>query len=136
MDVLQHTLEDVRGLDSQVLAKLRVERVRQVGRSQRAREHLPFQLEAQDDVERVGDLVGVHADRARRDAVERAVELVERNGPELFRERLLESRVEEAPGREARPTTFSHSRLCDSWKPDDVPSCSGVRRYRASTWRS
>ena len=68
-----------------------------------AGEHLPLELEAQDDVERVRDLVGVDADHARRDAVERAVELVERDARELLGERLLEPRVEEAPGREAAP---------------------------------
>ena len=67
MDVLQHALHDIRRLDAQVLAELRVERLRQVGRRHRAREHLPLELEAQDDVERVRHFVGVDADHAGRD---------------------------------------------------------------------
>ena len=90
MDVLQHALDDIRRLDPQVLAELRVERLGEVGRCHRACEHLPLQLEAQDDVERVRDLVGVNADHTRRDTVERAMELVERDGGKLLRERLLE----------------------------------------------
>src|SRR2546430_2271494 len=101
VDVLQHALDDVRRLDAQVLAELRGERLRQVGRGHGSREQLPLELEAQDDVERVRDLVGIHADQARRDAVERTVKFLERDGRELFGERLLEARIEEAPRREA-----------------------------------
>src|SRR4029077_10380553 len=93
VDVLEHAVEDPGRLDAQVVAELRVERLRQVGGSDLPREHLPLELEAEDDVQRIGDLVGVHADQARRDAVDRAMEVLERHLPELLRESLPESRI-------------------------------------------
>src|SRR4029077_1261101 len=99
VDVLQDAVDDVRRLDAEVLAELRVEGLGEVDGSHLAREHLPLQLEAKDDVERVGDLVGVDPANTRRDTVERTVELAQRHLRQTLRERLLEPRVEEAPRR-------------------------------------
>ena len=73
MHVLQDSVDDTLRLDSEVFTELRVERLRQVRREDVSREHLPLELEAQDDMERVGHLVRVHAAHARLDPVERAV---------------------------------------------------------------
>ena len=66
-----------------------------------AGEDLLLQLEAQDDVQVVGRLVGLDADERRLHLVDRPVEVVELDVPELRRERLLQLRIEEAPEREA-----------------------------------
>src|SRR5437868_359151 len=100
MNVLQDAVDDVLRLDAEVVAELRVEGLGQVGGRDGAREQLPLELEANDDVERVRDLVGLDADRARRNLVERAMELFERDIAELPGERLLEARVEVSPRRE------------------------------------
>ena len=73
MHVLQDSVDDTLRLDSEVFTELRVERLRQVRREDVSREHLPLELEAQNDMERVGHLVCVHAAHARLDPVERAV---------------------------------------------------------------
>ena len=44
-------VDDVRRLEPEVLAHLRVERLRQIAGVDRSREHLPLELEAQDDVQ-------------------------------------------------------------------------------------
>ena len=101
MHVLEHALQHVRRLQAEVLAHLRVERLRQVAQRQAARQHLPLQLEPQDDVQAVRDLVRVDPPQRRLHLVERAVERLERDLRERFGQRLLELRVEEPPRREA-----------------------------------
>ena len=101
--LLQHAFDHPCRLDTEVLAELRVERFRQVGRSDLAREHLALELEAQDDMERVRHLVGIDAGHGRRDPVERTMEILQPHVSEPLRKRLLESREEEAPRREAAP---------------------------------
>src|SRR5947209_7280388 len=103
VDVLEDALDDVFRLDAEVLLELGVERLRQLGGRDRPREHLPLELEAEDDVERVRHLVGLDARRARRDLVERAVELLERDAGKPRRERLLQARIEVPPRRETAP---------------------------------
>ena len=49
----------------------------QVGRVERALDELELELEAQDDVQRVGQLVGLDADERRRDDVDRLQEVLE-----------------------------------------------------------
>ena len=71
--------------------------VGQVGDSESAFEEVQAQLEADHDMEVVGDFVGVGADEAGLDAVDGAVEGIEVDGAELVGEGLLELGVEVVP---------------------------------------
>ncbi len=98
--VLEDAVRVVRHRDAHELLEARVPRVRQVLHGESARHELLLELEAEDDVEPVARLVGVDADERAPHPVDRAVEVLERNGAERTGERLLESRVEPAPERE------------------------------------
>ena len=63
--VLEHAARVVGHLDAEELPHPRVPRLRQVGERELAGDELLLELEAEDDVQRVGDLVGVDADQAR-----------------------------------------------------------------------
>ena len=82
------------------LLEARVPGVGKVGDGEPAREELLLELEAEDDVEAVARLVGVDADERAANAVDRAMELLERDVAEPVRERLLHARVEPAPERQ------------------------------------
>ena len=62
--VLEHAACVVGHLDAQELLHARVPRLRQVGEGELARHQLLLQLEAEDDVQRVRDLVGIDPDQA------------------------------------------------------------------------
>ena len=94
-------------------------------------------------MERVGDLVGVYANHTRRDAVERPVELGQRNIAELLREDLLQPRIEEAStsrgcGRRRSPrggsgTRGTTTRLLLRAESGNSAGRPGARRRRART---
>ena len=71
MDVLEAAVGDVRHLDSEVLGHLRVPGFGDIGGGEPAARRLLLQFEAEDDVEVVGDLVGVDTDQRRLDAIDR-----------------------------------------------------------------
>ena len=76
MDVLEAALAIGRRGDAEQLAHALVPRARQVGERQVAREQRHLEPVAKDDVERVGDLVGIDPDQAALDPDRPAVEVV------------------------------------------------------------
>ena len=130
MDILQHAVGVVGHLDAQVLAHAGVPGLGQVGEAQLAFHDFLLQLEAQDDVQVVGGLVGLHADERRLDLVDGAVEALRIDPGELLGEGGLQARKMRRQNGRLRPTRFSHIRLCDSCRPSDAPRQSGVR----SSW--
>ena len=113
----------------------RVPGLGQLLQRERAVDELLLELEAQDDVERVGGLVGVDADQAWRGAVDRRARTVELDRRRAAREAALElgqdQRVQKARW---RPTRFSQVRLCDSSRPSD--GAARERRARRARGRS
>ena len=77
MHVLEHPEPVVRRLDTQVLAHALVPHLGQVLELDRLREQLLLELEAEDDVQVVGRLVGLDADQRRLDPVDGAVPVLE-----------------------------------------------------------
>src|SRR5215210_6825707 len=77
VDVLEHSSCVVGDVDPEEVLHARVPCLRQVGERERARHELLLELEAEDDVKRVRDLVGVDADQSGRDAVDAPVPGVE-----------------------------------------------------------
>src|SRR4029078_11056748 len=67
------------------------------GDAERAGEQLLLELEAQDDVQAVGRLVGVAADQSRPDRADRAHESLLVDGAERLRKEGLQLRIEPAP---------------------------------------
>ena len=99
MHVLQHAARIVGHIDAEQLLHLGVPRLGQVVERERAGDELLLELEAEDDVERVGDLVRVDPDQPGRDAVDPAVPRLEIDGLEL-REEPLQLGQAAAPERE------------------------------------
>ena len=81
VDVLQHADDDVRRLQPEVLAHLRVERLGKILERELAGEHRALELEAKNDVQAVRHLVGVHAAIRRLHLVQRAMERLEDTSP-------------------------------------------------------
>ena len=84
-----------------------------------AAEQAAFEVEAQQDVEIVGGLVGFHPDRRELGAADGGEEVVERQvarGGESSPAR----GIPVFPEARERPTWFSHSRDCDSWMPSET----------------
>src|SRR2546426_1023707 len=78
----------VRRRQAEVLLHLRVEELRHVGDGEPVVDQLLLELEAQDDVEVIGDLVRIDADQRRLHAVDRTPEGLLVDRAELARERL------------------------------------------------
>ena len=70
-DVLEHALRVVRHLDAEQLAHALVPGLAHVLRLERPLDQLPLEVEAEDDVQAVGRLVGLDADEAGLGAVDR-----------------------------------------------------------------
>ena len=87
-------------MQAKVLRHFRIECFRKVLQRQLAREHLPLELEAKDDVQAVRHLVRVYASERGMHLVERVVERLELHVTELLRELLLQLRIEEPPRRD------------------------------------
>ena len=118
--VLQHAVGVIVDGDAEVLLKARVPCLGQVADGERPIDQALLELEAQDDVQRVGGLVGLDADVAGLDPVDRAVERGRRRGltarpPASAAIRGASTVQNERP----RPTMFSHRRLWDSCMPSD-----------------
>ena len=95
---------------------------------ERALDQRQLELEAQDDVEVVGRLVGLDADQAAVDRVDAAVERRPRSCPAGAPGRFAARRGSaQAQNGRLRPTRFSHSRLCDSCTPSETGEPSGLR---------
>ena len=124
-----HVLEDaarvVGNLDAEQIEHAGVPRLRQLLQRQRALHQPLLELEAEDDVERVGDLVGLDPDQPRRDAVDPAVERLQVDRLER-RKPPLQLGQEAPPERQRATDRFSQSRLCDSPSPSD--GAAGERR--------
>ena len=88
MHVLQHADAVVRRLDADERAHALVPGGRQIVDAEVAAHQRELELEAQEDVQVVGDLVGLDADQRRLDEVGGAHELLERDVAELLGERL------------------------------------------------
>jgi len=97
VDVLEDAVFVVGGRDAKVALVGGAPGVGQVGDGESAFEEVEAQLEADHDVEVVGDFVGVGADEAGGDGVDGVVEGVEVDGSELVGEGLLELGVEVVP---------------------------------------
>ena len=112
----------------------------QVLERDRALDDLLLELEAQDDVEVVGRLVGLDADQRGLDVL-----IARENASSVDRAELLGEAPASGSGSQSvqngrlRPTRFSHSRLCDSCSPSDArrraASGSSDRRCRARRGR-
>ena len=96
--VLEHAVREVGWLQSEVLAHLRVEGLRQVAHLEAPGEELALDLEAQDDVQAIRHLVGVDAPERRLHLVQRALERLDRHVGEL-RKLALQQRIEVPPSR-------------------------------------
>src|SRR5438270_4421299 len=77
--VLEHAVGEVRRLQSEVLAHLLVERLRQVAHLEATGEELALDLETEDDVQAIRHLVGVDAPERRLHLVQRALERLDRH---------------------------------------------------------
>ena len=117
-----HVLEDATGVvghvDAEQVAHLRVPGLGEIVERERARDRLLLELEAEDDVERVGDLVRVDADQPRRDAVDAAVPRLQVDRLEL-REEPLQLGQAPAPEGGAADEVLPR-RLCDSPSPSEA----------------
>ena len=122
MDVLEAARGVVGGLDPQELLHLRVPGMRQVAGTEGAVHEGGLELEAQDDVERVGDLVGVHADEGGLDLVERPVEVLEADAVDGRRESARSGLELPFQKGRPRPTMFSQKRDWDSWTAIEAAS--------------
>ena len=100
-----HVLEDaeriVRRLDPEIVLHPLVPDLGQFLEVDRVGEQLLLELEAEDDVEVVGRLVGLDPDQRGLDPVDGAVPVLELDIAERLRERALQLRVEVPPEREA-----------------------------------
>ena len=86
-------------LDAQKLPRAGVPCLRQVADGEGALDERDLELEAQDDVQRVGRLVGLHADQRRPHRVDRTQELVEGDRAQGLGEARLRPRQPVAPER-------------------------------------
>ena len=107
------------------LLVLLVPRPGQVGRRQLAVQQGLLQLEADQDVQVVGGLVGLDADQRRPHLVQREIEGVQRHVAQRGGKRRWASGKKCSQKARLRPTMFSHIRDCDSWMPSDTASPSG-----------
>ena len=90
MHVLQAAVAIVGRLDAEIGAHARAPRFGQVLHRELAFQHFQLEIEAQHDVQIVGDLVGVGADQRPRDLVDGAVEGRQRHICELIGEGALQ----------------------------------------------
>ena len=120
--VLQHAHAVVRRNDADERAHALVPGGRQIVDRQVASHQRELELEAQEDVQVVGDLVGLDADQRRLDEVGGAHELLERDVVQLLGERLPDLRAGAAP------------RMPASGRPCSPRSATATRAGRAR-WR-
>ena len=112
VDILQHALRVIGGNHTQVGLHLRVPGFGQVGHLEVLGEQSDFQLEAQDDVEVVGDLIGFHPDEGGFHPVERPVEGFGGDVAQVLGEGFLHPGEEELPeGPGASDQVLPESRL-------------------------
>ena len=120
-------------LDAEQAAHPLAPRAGQVGDGELAVDQRELELEAQDDVQRIGERVGGDADqrRARRRRARRAARRRCTAKPPA-----PSSAASTSANAGLRATWFSHSLLWDSWIDIDVPVPRLVRSSAGSTWRS
>ena len=120
VDVLEDAAGVVGDLEAEVVAVARVPGLGQVLEREVVLEDLQLELEADQDVEVVGDLVGLDPDQRALDAVGGAEELVDVDRAEGVGEALAQLRQDVARGRAARG------------RPSSPRAGSGTRAARAS----
>ena len=114
--ILEHAVSIVGHLDPEVLLVSGVPRLGQVSDRKPPFDQLLLELEPHDDVQPVGDLVGLDADQRGCNAVDGTVKRV-RVQPG-WEELTIRGASTPQNGR-PRPTMFSHRRLCDSCSASD-----------------
>ena len=97
MDVLQDPARVVRDVDPQVVLHASIPRFRELAQLDGAADDLLLELEAQDDVQVVGRLVGLDADQRRAHLVDRPVERFFVHGAERLREGVPQLGIEAVP---------------------------------------
>ena len=75
VNVLQAAFHIIRRTNVQALLKIGIPGFRQVGHGQRAFEHFLFQVVAQHDVHRIGQLIRIHADAAAAHADQQSIQV-------------------------------------------------------------
>ena len=120
-------------LDAEQAAHPLAPRAGQIPDGELARDQRELELEAQDDMQRVGERVGRDADRARarRPPGAHAAPPGSTANPPA-----LSSAASTSANAGLRATWFSHSLLWDSWIDIDVPRPRFVRSSAGSIWRS
>ncbi len=132
MHVLQASERVGGNLDAEQAAHPVAPRGRQVGDGELAVDQRELELEAQNDVQRIGERIRGDANGGGLHAHERGVQL----GGATGNPPAPSSAASTSAKAGLRATWFSHSLLWDSWIDIDVPRPRLVRSRAGSTWRS